>query len=376
MTTTVIPQISRGATVTITIMYSNLYTDMMFAQVMNASLISTDEAFLWNSPMMLHGWDNASQLIVDSVGPLYTIDMYLLPLPSALVQLAHVFSNRLLEMQWTNDNNAVSTLNSINPIEIRLPRIQPWSSLSKDLTFISGSLLCPSFDQTTDFFLREWGFDDTCDSQIPLLMALSRQSLLFAMLVSMADPDAASSLPSICDWVDDGAACHQSLQAARIFISQFGINQTLQDLVKTVANTTSTIEIIQLALNRTSGDTLFLRHAITNTTDPTFAFVGWNYLFDWVQGDREVVSFQGDVDTYDLISYKYLLNSNIQPVSNEISNSAANSLALALCTSRFSWRVWLGGSASCRGSIGSKLTAAIYFSSTASLALHGSADRF
>ncbi|KAG9400575.1 hypothetical protein AC1031_010790 [Aphanomyces cochlioides] len=141
----------------------------------------------------------------------------------------------------------------------------------------------------------------------------------------MADPDSASSFPGICDWVDDVVACHQSLQAARIFISRFGINQTPQDLVQIVANATSTIEIIRLALY-----TLLLRHAFTNTTDPTFAFVGWNYLFDWVQGDREVVSFQGDVDTYDLISYKYLFNSNIKPVPNEISNSAAKLIGLGI----------------------------------------------
>ncbi|KAF0696424.1 Aste57867_12842 [Aphanomyces stellatus] len=44
---------------------------------------------------------------------------------------------------------------------------------------------------------------------------------------------------------------------------------------------------------------------LLDTKDPNWSFYGWLHLLDWLQGTREVVSFEGDANTFVLVSKQY-----------------------------------------------------------------------
>ncbi|KAG9400571.1 hypothetical protein AC1031_010786 [Aphanomyces cochlioides] len=330
MTVSTVPQKNRASTVTKNTMFTSMYVDMFFAQYTNTSLIATDPSFLWKDTSLLQGWDAGTSIVFNAFGPLYTIDLYLMSPPNFLVELVQMFSTLTLEKQWGGESTA-DLLDDILPFEIRKPKEQAWNEVQSILAFISGSPLCPSFDQTTDYLLQEWGFDDVCGSQKPLTVPVSRQSLLFAMFASISKSSSSYQLNSVvCDWADDASMCQKSIGAAIQFVSQYELNHTVYSLLDEASSATSSIEIVQLALNRSSGTSLLLRHAIADPSDQAFAFVGWSYLYDWIVGDREVASFQGDVSTYDLISYKYTSNVPIKPLLSEFPNSVARFVELGV----------------------------------------------
>ncbi|KDO18724.1 hypothetical protein SPRG_15514 [Saprolegnia parasitica CBS 223.65] len=66
------------------------------------------------------------------------------------------------------------------------------------------------------------------------------------------------------------------------------------------------IEMTQY-VNR-SGNIELYRVNILDPTDRPWTFFGWNYLADWVVGEREVVSFQGDGGTVTAMSRYTMLS--------------------------------------------------------------------
>ncbi|OQR89763.1 hypothetical protein ACHHYP_20246 [Achlya hypogyna] len=46
----------------------------------------------------------------------------------------------------------------------------------------------------------------------------------------------------------------------------------------------------------------FARASLFNSSDVAYGVFAWNYLYDWALGKREVVSFQGDIGTINLLS--------------------------------------------------------------------------
>ncbi|KAH9121511.1 hypothetical protein LEN26_010626 [Aphanomyces euteiches] len=309
MTVSTVPQKSRTSTVTTNTMFTSMYVDMFFAQDMNASLVASDPSFLWKNASLLQWWDAGTSIVFNAFGPLYTIDLYLMSPPNFLVELVQVFSILTLEKRWRVESTA-ALLDDILPFEIRKPKVQAWKKVQSILAFISGSPLCPSFDQTTDYLLQEWGFDNKSSKFTLCHLCLNLQIVLL-----------------------------KSIGAAIQFVSQYEINHTVYSLFDEATRATSSIEIVQLALNRSSGTSVLLRHAIIDPSDQAFAFVGWSYLYDWTVGDREVASFQGDVCTYDLISYKYTSNVPSKPLSSEFPNSVARFVELGviyvMCSSNF-----------------------------------------
>ncbi|KAH9137057.1 hypothetical protein AeRB84_018013 [Aphanomyces euteiches] len=159
MTVSTVPQKSRTSTVTTNTMFTSMYVDMFFAQNMNASLVASDPSFLWKNASLLQGWDAGTSIVFNAFGPLYTIDLYLMSPPNFLVELVQVLSILTLEKRWRVESTA-ALLDDILPFEICKPKVQAWNKVQSILAFISGSPLCPSFDQTTDYLLQEWGFDN------------------------------------------------------------------------------------------------------------------------------------------------------------------------------------------------------------------------
>ncbi|CAK4647100.1 unnamed protein product [Aphanomyces euteiches] len=75
------------------------------------------------------------------------------------------------------------------------------------------------------------------------------------------------------------------------------------------------ITTIQFIMNETTPE-LYQRQLLT-LEDSAWMFYGWCYMYDWVVGNREVVSFQGDVSTVTTIS-SYKEKMSLKPDPSEI----------------------------------------------------------
>ncbi|KAF0684189.1 Aste57867_23812 [Aphanomyces stellatus] len=303
------------------------YTELTWAQYINGSLLLDDPTCLWvnaNTPIV----DEVAGTFDTTIGPFVALDMFLLAVPPPLLDLYHVFTTLALNAQWHNPLY-YTLLGAIQPFTIVPTAIGAWPTmLTSTNVYLSGSPFCLGYTQRQSVFVREWGFDDACDEQRPLVVSFTPRSLLFAILMYQDRQNALATLQArLCNAADNTSVCatsmHHAIQLSRIVphASQLAI------LVQPAMAATLAVEIIQFASDNDESEPRLLRHAIGDATDPLFAFLSWSYLFEWVEGHREVVSMQGDVDTLQLISYCYRTVVNMEPRTNEVMQSMASLFA-------------------------------------------------
>ncbi|CAK5223730.1 unnamed protein product, partial [Aphanomyces euteiches] len=63
--------------------------------------------------------------------------------------------------------------------------------------------------------------------------------------------------------------------------------------------------MIRFAVSLDDSSSILLRRQILGSTVQEWDFFGWLYAYEWVQGYREVVSFEGDAGVISIISDKY-----------------------------------------------------------------------
>ncbi|KAF0720790.1 Aste57867_69 [Aphanomyces stellatus] len=324
-----ITKINRSPLWTTWIAFTSFYDDMAIAQMYGGgSMIRSDPTFVWGDDSTLAGYDTGSQLFHDAIGPLYSVDMYWLAPPAPLLALVRAYTAALRHAQWTDDAFG-HTFAALEPLVATPSSIGSWPSTDSSLSwgFLSGSPLCPSWASLSTVYLREWGFDDACAVQTPLTVPLDRFSLVFAMAATstrLMDMIA----QSVCATTGSTACLAVFAQAASLATTILDSSPSVAAAVPLAAASASSIEVVQFGLHESATPCL-LRHAILDPRDPVFAFLAWSYLYDWTTMTREVVSFQGDVATLDLISYRYSVLGafSMTPVAHELAQSIVSLLA-------------------------------------------------
>ncbi|ETW00438.1 hypothetical protein H310_07065 [Aphanomyces invadans] len=346
----VLPYLPRQVLWTTGNMCCGFYCDLWYAQSINASLVRGDTQF-WGAvadiELLLLGRDrfNPTQdAIRRGIGPLNSIDLYLVPVPTALKALYLDFRVLMNTARLENVDNFASDFDFVQPIHL-FPTVSAWSRLG-NVQFVGGSPLCNVDSTPTAFLQREWGYDDGCDSTRRLAVTLKGPHLLFALVMATAQMRAGGSAVVVRDWIDrlcryvqDAAedhSCAASLIHAFHAFQKFTIHMLprasrvfhmYQDVL---AEMEPPLELVQMVAPANTAP-FMLRHALLDPTDPTFSIVGWGYILDWVEGNREVVSFAGDADTMHLVSYQY----------DAVDSTALNSNALPRSiASLFSFGVW------------------------------------
>ncbi|OQR87467.1 hypothetical protein ACHHYP_08834 [Achlya hypogyna] len=82
------------------------------------------------------------------------------------------------------------------------------------------------------------------------------------------------------------------------------------------------IEVTQYVVYKSSSSSELFRMPLFPETDRPWAFYGWCYVYEWVLGSREVVSFRGDVGTVNVLS-QYVATPNLTPDPAEVPRSLA-----------------------------------------------------
>ncbi|KAH9150257.1 hypothetical protein AeRB84_006868, partial [Aphanomyces euteiches] len=257
-----------------------------------------------NHELLLSFPDTPSfQLVHSNIGPLNSIDTYFIRAPPSLIQLHTTFRASVAQLVISNNMfaarmNAIPTLSS-DPI--------PPSWLDPSFMYMGGDPTC-LFHQPSNFVQTSFAFDVSCTSEDSQAILLTPSTTLFALWAT--SKAAETTLCNVCPTLN--ATCSevfgQTAKANIIFSQFYPPNSSLfvsliQSAYKEILDLN--LSIIQFAINTTDQSNVFLQQRVLGGQDAAqWDVFGWMYLYDWVEGYREVVAFEGDANAIPLISNK------------------------------------------------------------------------
>ncbi|KAH9193754.1 hypothetical protein AeNC1_004267 [Aphanomyces euteiches] len=264
----------------------------------NTSACSLNFERLLNSPNT-----PTFNLIHDQIGPLNSIDLYFIRVPASLGNLYSVF-RQLVSQLVVSDDDFASLLARIPTLPTD-PVPSSWQDSS--FMYMGGDPTCLT-RQPTPFVQPSFSFFVSCTKEEGHELILKPLNVLFALWLT------SSNLKPlvVCELCPKSKnSCLASLSPAMLAIGKlskaypatsprFGalINSTYKEIAQLGVST------LQFAVNITDNSRLLLRQNLLG--DPLWwDFFGWLYLYEWAEGSREVVSFEGDTNIIPLLSDIY-----------------------------------------------------------------------
>ncbi|RHY26679.1 hypothetical protein DYB32_007380 [Aphanomyces invadans] len=241
-------------------------------------------------------YPGAQGLVRFGLGQFFAIDMFILAQPAALLTYYHAFQTFLYK-QLKADPDTFVKYNALAKLIVD-PVPPTWSSAG--YRFHGGNPLCRTGDPKP-FVQQSWDMDDGCSAQNRLVVPLAKNALLFAL----ASQDY-TTLPtaSVCA-LQSSAECAAAIDAAKAVLAKLGTFPDEFDQLRTAAAASVAalnVGLMQFA-SMTNGTWKHLTQPMLS--EPAWNVYGWMFLFDWVEGKREVLSFEGDVSTWVLMSNAY-----------------------------------------------------------------------
>ncbi|KAF0685863.1 hypothetical protein As57867_022230, partial [Aphanomyces stellatus] len=230
-------------------------------------------------------------VFLDQLGPFGSIDALYVSVPPLLLTLYNTFERTLYQMLLSTPTfrHAYDANSGFNFTPL------PPAFMVGDLVYFGGNPLCLTNGPTL-YPQSQFSFEDACGSQSQYTFSASNHAMLFALLVT-----GATQLDSICAF-QSTIGCTQALSQAQAVLSNFASPfASIQALTNQAFSDAPPIELFQYAQNTTDNSWLMLHQPLL-TSDVNWSFFGWLALFDWIQGTREVIRFEGDITTLVLIS--------------------------------------------------------------------------
>ncbi|OQS00434.1 hypothetical protein ACHHYP_03549 [Achlya hypogyna] len=277
-------------------------TNYMFSGFRNdINAIGTNQSLVMNSSVFFGAIDAAQleyynigypmplvfQAAHDALGWLANIDLRWVPLPDDLTSAVQAYRTAVLQALVT-DAALASVLSTIPSVALH-PTPPRWANAS--LNFYGGNPMC-GFHSSRPFVQDAFSFDDACSTQEALVVAVTPLSAVFAVAMAPAGHDYCSLVeiaqrPLCASLVGSASAVADHLRPALASIR-----------APSVANLG--ISLLQFVQRGSSVAPLTLE--VLPILDPSWAFFGWVTLYDWVLNEREVVSFEGDLASYTVLS--------------------------------------------------------------------------
>ncbi|OQR86472.1 hypothetical protein ACHHYP_10513 [Achlya hypogyna] len=293
LTVTYIPFNVRSSMWTCNVLNGFFITDLWGAAITNASLVRSASNFMGDATMemllMLYPYTPCSVIVHDHLRPFQSIDMYLIPPPPALVSAVTTLQSGVVIAIHSHDG----LLSRYRALSATVLDPVPLHWQSSNCTFFGGSPMCV-FGTGATFVQPSFSFDDMWCTTLFATVALA--------LVGASVDDACRPCKA-----DTSGSCRALTQATSAMVSQLLSNATVRQLLTpTLATATRDVqrmkvEIIQFALTPTGNSTV-LRQPLLDATASSWDLFGYVTLHEWVLGYREVVSIQGDVASYTLMS--------------------------------------------------------------------------
>ncbi|KAF0692348.1 Aste57867_16569 [Aphanomyces stellatus] len=280
------------------------YFDESVAAPAGASLIRSASNFLLASPQeetleALQGlydavtgdYVNQSGVFRTTIGTFESVDTFYVGVPHELLTLVSTFQHEVFAILDTNNH----VLDGVGKMQVA-----PMPSAWQGYMYGGGNLMCMVSTTTTSFPQQTFSFYDACDKVVPLTLELTIYSSLFAVLAADGTFSSHTTCQATASSINN--TCVSQLDATRHAILAMPSVQTAMRAALAPAQAAVTrlnIALMQYAWSPLSNWTLLTQPLLD---DPTFAFFGWTMLYDWVHGQREVVSFEGDLSRLVVIS--------------------------------------------------------------------------
>ncbi|KAH9192352.1 hypothetical protein AeNC1_005666, partial [Aphanomyces euteiches] len=260
----------------------------------------------------------AGDLMRASVGPFANWDMEYISPPTALVRIVAQFQSHFYRLVESTPSLGL-LYESIEDLDID---VVPPAWKGPGMIYFGGNFACACLSSSTPYPQTQFSFDGTCQEQTRFSIHFDPTSVLFATLMSNI---ALNEISSLCSSSSSLAnVCSASIVAALEMtpaMLPLPINstdvQTAVELVKTL-----NVNFYQMASRNTS--MTLLKQAILS--NDAWSFFGWIALYDWVDGTREVLNFEGDNGNITIMSARTALIS-----------MAANSLELPESACLYFW---------------------------------------
>ncbi|KAF0689943.1 Aste57867_18636 [Aphanomyces stellatus] len=178
-------------------------------------------------------------------------------------------------------------------------------------SFRSGNILCTSWYTTNDgsntSIKSSFASDGDCDAATLDVIDLSRVQLVFGLLAWQVryptltldpTPTCIASNAGCCDVLTNSIAWLYATNNVGTATTS-AIDPTL---VSHIAQDVAAVALVQFVDDATSSSLQLVSLRLLSTPTPHGELMSWLYLFEWVTGTREVVSFEGDVGALTVLS--------------------------------------------------------------------------
>ncbi|KAF0693405.1 Aste57867_15638 [Aphanomyces stellatus] len=297
-----IPSIQRSAAVwTTAFMYYGFWNDLWLSgpTILDCSLVrnvsnSIDaQGINWDFDMTGSFDPNSSHILRTNIGPFQSIDLYMVLPAATLIALSATFHQHVV----TELRGSPTILHAYNQLPESLVDPIPRSWTGPNMQYYGGNPLCP-FGKAQPFVQQAMDFYDTCQVPTPFSMHLRKDSALFAMAAMHLSLEPINEVCTLC--VSQEAACiqtlHQVLAVSKALNAIINVTSSLQDTISLG------IGLMQLALRDSIDNVLLFQPLVSALPQDPFSFFGWLMLDEWVAGQREVYTFDGDFRNLTLMS--------------------------------------------------------------------------
>ncbi|KAH9112992.1 hypothetical protein AeMF1_012750 [Aphanomyces euteiches] len=311
-------------------MYWGWASDLVAAYSMNASLIRTSAAFLFANTsietlVLLNGTmsaplDAGLALVRHVLGPFGNVDMLHVPVPRSLLDFVAFFRQ---------EDTAVLLHNATAQTTIVVSAtFQPFpASWATTYTYaLGGSILCPAAAKLAmsaglkAFVSRQ----SSCIGNFGESTYVSRQVSALAIIANghLEECAACPTIQNVCgNTTMPTKACLNNLLPVHAWVRASMPRDLLHHLFvrgQTVAEDIRMLRVSIAQYVQKDQEAMQLVQAmLLDPSDPYFSLFSWYFLLDWVDGLREVISFQGDVGSMTVVS-SYLPPMSSSPMALEI----------------------------------------------------------
>ncbi|OQS03559.1 AP-2 complex subunit mu [Thraustotheca clavata] len=303
VTTFSLPKSFRGLALWSTVVaYAGFWNDLWECEALNATLIlgvdnSSDiDKANWEYNMdAIAVVTPVSSIIHQYLGPLASMDLFIVPKSSVLLESLRLFDKTL---QTALENSNFEQLYALIPsIATLYPAPKHW--IMKDVVYYTGSPMCYTTPPQT-IIQQPMGFYDSCTTPEQLSVIIDRQSALFAM--KMMNFQSESFLHEIANLCNPNSL--EILKAVYNASKQLEFTQINTSAIATAAVKINA-SLYQFAGYPNNSNSFLLQQPLVDSmgTAP-WTFFGYVFLYDWLLSRREIFSLQGDIGSMVLIGHR------------------------------------------------------------------------
>ncbi|RHY26685.1 hypothetical protein DYB32_007367 [Aphanomyces invadans] len=265
----------------------------------------------WDNDIVIGGMTSpVIELTRRYIGPYGSLDLRFVPVPTVLLDQVAEFQRAYYDRLQQNAV-AMASYRSFS-----LAQVDPIPPLWHDMEFYGGNPMCTKV-QPEPYVRETFGFYESCDSSATYSVVLGRDSAVFALQAMAFPSNAVRRICATCRTAQVG--CGAALDGADTILSNLGGSIGNPDVPSAIDHLTKmNITMIQFASHNQSK--VLLTQSMLDGAE-LWDFFGWVSMYDWVQGTREVYTFEGDEASVTLVS-PYSASAEMTANSLEVPKSA------------------------------------------------------